>query len=264
MTAVPVIDRGEGPPVVLVHGAGGSAATSFAAAVPVLARRQRVLAVDLPEPVTAPAGGWTLDTVADAVADAVAARTDVPVLLLGHSLGAAVVARIAVRHPRLAHDVVLAAAPLTRDARLWLTTRLWARLFALDRTALAEHLVLTTTSPSWLAGLDEADVADLVRLAAELVPDSTGLHLDLAEATDLAADVPRIAARVTAVLGEEDPLVPVAPWTAAAASGLVGALVWPGGHDVLAQNPHELAALVAGLTTTRTREAPTHDPRRIP
>ena len=219
MTAsLEVIDRGEGPAVVLVHGAGATAATTFAASLPALARGHRVLAVDLPGEEGQPDDGWTLDAVADALAATVTSRVEGPALLIGHSLGASVVARAALRHPHLARRVVLAAAPWSPDSRLWLTTRLWRRLHAVDRTALAEHLVLTTTSPSWLATLHREDAADLVRLAAELVPEATGVHLQLAEQTDLAADLAGLEAEIHVVLGEEDQLVPIVPWTAAEGS----------------------------------------------
>ncbi|MBM9464449.1 alpha/beta hydrolase [Aeromicrobium sp. YIM 150415] len=250
MTAsLEVIDRGEGPAVVLVHGAGATAATTFAASLPALARGHRVLAVDLPGEEDGPADGWTLDAVADALAATVVSRVDGPVLLLGHSLGASVIARTALRHPQLAHRVVVVAAPWSTDSRLWLTTRLWRRLYTIDRTALAEHLVLSTTSPSWLATLHRDDAADLVRLAAELVPGSTGVHLQLAEQTDLAGDLAGLEAEVHVVLGEEDQLVPTAPWAAVEGSTVRQVHIWPGGHDVLAQNPHELVALVARLAT---------------
>lgn len=266
-----VLERGSGSAVVMVHGVGGSAATSFAATIPALARHHHVLAVDLPGsgpgPLPPPPpGGWTPDAVADALAAAVRSRIDGPALLIGHSLGASVVARAAVRHRELASGLVLVAASLRRDPRTWLATRLWRRLFEVDRTALGQYLVMSTASPSWLAQLSEQDLTDLAHLAAELVPDGTGLQLDVAEHSDLAGDLALLDVPVTAVLGDEDPLVSTDPWWDATTPRGLDTVVWPGGHDVLAHHPHELVALV-GRLTARPAAAPTvriHTPRSHP
>jgi len=211
-----------------------------------------------------PAGGWTADRVADAIATAVRSRVDVPVLMLGHSLGASLAARTAVRHPGLASGVVLAAASLERDARSLLTTRLWRRLLEVDRTALGQYLVMTTSSPSWLNQLREQDLDDLAGLAADLVPDGTALQLDLAEQSDLAADLALLDVPVTVVLGDEDPLAHVDPWRRATARAGLESLVWSGGHDVLAHHPHELAALVRRLAAPTATDQITDPLRRIP
>ncbi len=256
------IDRGPGEAgrrgpaglVVLVHGAGGSAATSFAALVPSLARRHRVLAVDLPGSgdsscLPAPSGGWDLDAVADALTATVtqARRAeDGPVLLLGHSLGGLTVLRAAARYPGLADDVLLAAVPLDPDPRLRLWTQLWRRLHDLDRDLMARHLLLATASPSWLAGLRDDDVEDLVRLAAELAPAGTPLQLDLAGSGGARADLARLITPPAVLLGDEDPLVRVRPWQELAAQrpGLQ-LRIRPAGHDVLAHCAAEVADWIA-------------------
>jgi pimeloyl-ACP methyl ester carboxylesterase len=103
--------RGHGRPIVLVHGLGG-AAVNWVDVAPLLARRHRVLVPDLPGH-----GGSTplpavpnLAVFADRVA-ALAEREGVlPAAVVGHSLGAVVALRLALRRPDAVDSLVLAGA----------------------------------------------------------------------------------------------------------------------------------------------------------
>ena len=102
---------GEGPPLVLVHGLGGSAANWWELA-PLLARERRLVMPDLPghggsDPLAAVA---SLGAFADRVA-AVAEREDaLPAPVVGHSLGGLVVLHLTLRHPSSVAKLVLAAS----------------------------------------------------------------------------------------------------------------------------------------------------------
>jgi pimeloyl-ACP methyl ester carboxylesterase len=102
---------GEGPPLVLVHGLGGSAA-NWGELVPLLAPTRRLIVPDLPghggsEPLPAVAG---LGAFADRVA-AVAEREGAsPAPIVGHSLGGLVALHLALRRPQAVARLVLAAA----------------------------------------------------------------------------------------------------------------------------------------------------------
>jgi len=102
---------GEGPPLVLVHGLGGSA-TNWGELVPLLAPRRRLIVPDLPghggsDPLAAVPG-------LGAFADRIAAVTDhegaLPAPVVGHSLGGLVVLHLALRRPDAVTGLVLAAA----------------------------------------------------------------------------------------------------------------------------------------------------------
>ena len=102
---------GSGPPVILVHGLGG-AASNWVELAPRLASTTRVLAVDLPghggsSPLAA---APNLNPFADAVAEVLEGEDLAHAMLVGHSLGASVSLRVALRRPELVGSVVLAGA----------------------------------------------------------------------------------------------------------------------------------------------------------
>jgi magnesium chelatase accessory protein len=87
---------GEGPLVLLLHGTG-AATHSWRGLMPLLAQRNRVLAVDLPGHGFTrgkPQGGLTLPGMAKALAELLTAIDTHPALLVGHSAGAAVALRM--------------------------------------------------------------------------------------------------------------------------------------------------------------------------
>ena len=92
-----VLDQGEGPVCLMLHGTG-AATHSWRGLAPLLARRMRVIAPDLPghgftdRP---SAGGSTLPGMARAVADLLATLGVAPALAVGHSAGAAILCRMA-------------------------------------------------------------------------------------------------------------------------------------------------------------------------
>jgi magnesium chelatase accessory protein len=117
---------GEGPPLVLVHGLTG-AATNFAELAPLLARRFRVVVPELPghggsAPLPA---APNLDAFAERVRGVAAAERMLPASFVGHSLGALVSLRLAMRRPEDVRSLVLAGAAgiasATRWAEFWLT-----------------------------------------------------------------------------------------------------------------------------------------------
>jgi pimeloyl-ACP methyl ester carboxylesterase len=109
---------GAGPPLVLVHGLAG-AASNWIELAPVLARGHRLLVPELPghggsEPLPA---APTLDPYADCVAELARLEGMQPAVFVGHSLGGAVVLRVAERHPGDVTALVLLAAAGISSAR---------------------------------------------------------------------------------------------------------------------------------------------------
>ncbi len=188
---------GDGPPLLLVHGLGGSA-TNWVELAPLLASQHRVIAPDLPghggsEPLAGLAG---LGAFADRIA-AVAAQEDaLPAPVVGHSLGGLVVLHMALRHPAAVTKLVLAAS-----AGLSIGSRI-------GRSILAASMVmrpgrLAARRSDWIAGSPRLRraifsayyVADPVGLSDAAVRGFLAghlLHTDLASAwRALKTDDPR-------------------------------------------------------------------------
>ena len=96
-----VQETGDGPVILLIHGAGG-ATQSWRGVFPALAEMNRVIAVDLPgQGFTRLGARWRcgLDQMAEdlsALCDEIGARPD---LIVGHSAGAAIALRMALDRP---------------------------------------------------------------------------------------------------------------------------------------------------------------------
>jgi pimeloyl-ACP methyl ester carboxylesterase len=108
-------EHGAGRPLVLLHGGFGAVET-FAAILPALAGRRRVIAVDLQ------GHGRTADvdrplryeSMADDVAALITRLGMAEVDVLGYSLGGGVALRTAVQHPALLRRLVVVSAPCRR------------------------------------------------------------------------------------------------------------------------------------------------------
>lgn len=111
-----------GTPAVLIHGFAGDL-NGWMFNVEALAARGPVIALDLPGHggSTKEVGDGSLATLAGAVCDALAALEVGEAHLIGHSLGAAVAARVAIDHPALARSLTLispacvSAEPVSED-----------------------------------------------------------------------------------------------------------------------------------------------------
>ena len=101
---------GEGRPLVLLHGLGGTA-TNWRLVAPALAAERRVILPELPgHGGSAPLrDATTLDPFAEAVLVVLEAERAMPAPWVGHSLGALVALRAAALHPEAVTGVVLAA-----------------------------------------------------------------------------------------------------------------------------------------------------------
>ncbi|PZG04575.1 alpha/beta hydrolase, partial [Micromonospora craterilacus] len=109
-------EHGDGRPLVLLHG-GFGAVEQFAAILPALAQRRRVISVDLP------GHGRTADvdrplryeSMADDVAGLIVHLGLAEVDVLGFSLGGGVALRLAIQHRELLRRLVVVSAPCRRQ-----------------------------------------------------------------------------------------------------------------------------------------------------
>ena len=256
MTQPPIvtIDRGTGPPVLLLHGQPGDGA-SWGRVVDRLADRHRVLAPDRPGygTTTLEASGMVAN--ADRMAELLRDRGATPATVVGHSWSGGVAVLLAARHPDVVRSLVLVGAVGTPDSVNGLDG-----LLAADRVG------------EWLTVAGRVDRA-LGYLAAtlpdEVVPEGwagvrgRSLRTFVVEQRALMAELPEVTARlgeltvpVAVVVGEWDVVVPptAARSLARAVPGAELVRVPGVGHFVARDAPDRLAEVI-GVTDARARGA---------
>lgn len=160
--ALRYVRAGRGPTVVLVHGFGESL-MSWRAVFDQLASRADVIALDLPGfgLSSKPPGGYTTDSLAADLVAALAALGVKRAVLVGHSMGGAVVFAAALRDPARVSGCVLVdpalvgtPAPLS-EARRSDSTQGGAAPFIAEYEALRTRFT-APHDPDWLAESDSA------------------------------------------------------------------------------------------------------------
>jgi pimeloyl-ACP methyl ester carboxylesterase len=206
---------GEGTPVVLVHGLGGSS-LNWVEIAPALARRQRVLLPDLPGHGASapPPPGAGLDHFADAVAAVIAAERAAPAYVVGHSFGGLVTCRLAARTPAVVAGVLLAAAAGLSSSRRLARATLEVlavvrpgRRLAPQRYRIAASERLRATVFTWWGAADpgalSADAAEGFLAGWERHTDTISAMRAMATA-DVGTDVARIRCPVLVLWGARD------------------------------------------------------------
>jgi pimeloyl-ACP methyl ester carboxylesterase len=178
---------GSGPPLLLVHGLGGSA-TNWCELVPLLADRRRLIVPDLP----GHGGSDSLAAVASlaAFADRVAAVAEhedaLPAPVVGHSLGGAVVLHLALRRPDAVTELVLAAAAGLSSGTRFQRSLLSASMVMRPGRLVARHTERVVRSPLLRrAAFGRYYVADPFAMTESVVRGFLAghlLHTDLATA----------------------------------------------------------------------------------
>jgi pimeloyl-ACP methyl ester carboxylesterase len=213
-----------GPDFVLVHGIGVSSRYFHPTAVE-LAKHGTVWLVDLPGHGSAPdpRRDVSIDDHARAL-NAFVAEVGTPVLV-GHSMGAQVVASLAVQFPDAVTHVVLMAPTMPSDAR---RSAKAVGLLGIDMSRESPAVVaITTTDVVARAGIPFT-LHQLPHLLSDRIEDG----------------LPLIQARTLVIVGERDPIVPVA-WARECAELAGGTLaIVDGAHVVMHSAPVEIARLI--------------------
>jgi pimeloyl-ACP methyl ester carboxylesterase len=211
---------GDGPPVVLVHGLGGSA-TNWVELAPLLAKRHRVIAPDLPghggsEALAAVAG---LDAFADRVAAAVVHEDAGAATVVGHSLGGLVAIRLALRYPELVRSLVLAGSaglsigrPLRRELLTAFTIIRPGRLAGRYRTLVGRSRLLRRVVFGFVSVADPAGLTDVAVegfLAGQLLHTDTASAWRALREDDPRQELGRIDVPTLVLWGGEDAQLPL-------------------------------------------------------
>jgi 3-oxoadipate enol-lactonase len=230
--------EGEGAPVVLVHGLGGSTNT-FQPQMQVLAR-YRAVRVDLPgsgrSPV--PYEAPSIETFAEAVTAAVRMVVDRPAHFVGHSLGTLVCQHIAARSPELVASLTLFGALLEPGDAAREGLRQRARAARSDgMQPIADQIIAATLSADTKASNPAASAfvrESLMRQDAEGYARTCE-----ALAGAVAADHRRIGAPCLMIAGGDDPVAPpsIAHGLAERISGAKVAVLDRCGHWATIERP---------------------------
>jgi pimeloyl-ACP methyl ester carboxylesterase len=267
---VHIVERGSGPVIVLLHGAG-LAVTVWAYQFRDLADRYRLVAVDLRGHGESRSGseGATIAAMADDVAEVLRSLDLRPALVVGHSMGGMTVLRLARRHPDLISERVSAVLLLSTASGVLPTIGPWNRLGPLaGKAAVAAGSLADRSGLRWLP---EGDVGRrLARLGFGVAPSTAQVDAALkmmrsAQPSRLAGLVPELVAfderailedlqiPVTVVVGDRDHLTPPA-LARELAENLGGArlVVWAGGgHMLMYERREALDWLIDRLASGR-------------
>ena len=211
---------GDGPPIVLIHGLGGSA-TNWCELAPLLAPRHRLVIPNLPGHAGSdPISGLTeLGVFADRIAAVMEHEQAAPAGVVGHSLGGLVAVRLALKRPDAVSALVLAgSAGLSTGRRLVREVLTAATILRPGRLA-GRYRSLVSRSP-WLRRLvfgfvSVADPLGLTDSAVEGFLAGQVLHTDTASAwralraEDPREELERLHCPVLVLWGTEDAQLPL-------------------------------------------------------
>ncbi|GIH78164.1 alpha/beta hydrolase [Planobispora longispora] len=233
------------PPIVLVHGTGGSTRSHFGFLFPMLAAKQRVVAVDLATPQGPPDEGQIrMAEQVQAVIEKV--LPDRPVTLAGYSLGAVVAATAAGTRPDLVGGLILMAGWLKTDAQQKLRNDVWRALRQSDVEALRRYQAFCAFSAPLLAMLSDGEIEALV--SSFRTDDVMAAQMEINRHVDLTDVAPKIACPTLIVAGTDDLMTPFRQ-----SKRLFGAIAdaryteVTSGHAMVVERPAELVHLIAAF-----------------
>ena len=258
---------GEGAPIVLVHGLGGSA-TNWVELAPLLARQHRLVVPDLPghgasEPLAGVSG---LQPYAVRVAAVMEREGATPAPVVGHSLGGLVVLRLALRRPELVSAVVLAASAGLSIGNVWgrnlLTAftvirpgRLAGRYRSVvSRSRLLRRLVFGFVSVADPTGLSDTSVEGF--LAGQVLHTDTGSAWRALRDDDPRSELERLGQPALVLWGSEDVQLPLDDAFEYARRLRAPLRVIAGcGHLLIGERPEPCAAAIHDFVSGGSRRA---------
>ncbi|MBU3062249.1 alpha/beta hydrolase [Nocardia sp. NEAU-G5] len=241
---VPYRVLGAGRPLVLVHG-GSRGSQGWDRVAETFTETRTIVLPDLSGSDAArdDGGALTVELLAEQVAAVISDLGQGPADVVGHSMGGAVVARLAAVRPDLVRRLVLVSGWTGQgDEYIRQALSLWRDL-ADDAAAFARYTMLIAFSRAYLESLDPAAVAEL---ATSYRPEPGRLRqIDLALQLDVRDLLPQIQAPALVIGCRRDVLVS-AEYSRELTAVIPGATYAEidGGHIVMAERPTEFAKLL--------------------
>ncbi len=238
--------------VVLLHGSAGSAAGSFWALLPMLARRYRVVAFDFMDPAAqSDAGEFYMEQALAVISAAVDAG---PVDLLGYSFGAVIAAKTAARVPERVRALVLVAGWAKTDAQQVLRNDVWNELYEAGSPTLGKFSVLLTYSQSFVNSRTPDELASLIASNSNGEPRAAKMRFN--RTVDILSDIEAIQAPTLVVGCEYDQTAPMRH-SHMLFGGIADARLFQmkTGHGVVHERPAELSAVAGDFIADPGRHA---------
>lgn len=199
---------GGGAPIVLLHGTGGSAENNFAALLPMLSFRHRVIALDFVDEIPEGNGPLALNHFVDQTSAVINKLSPGrPVTLVGYSLGAVVAAVAAAEQPELVRNLVLVAGWMKTDAQQKLRNSVWQQLHDSESEALAEFMLLTAFSSRFVATRPPAELEKLI--AGIKAGPNRARKMRLNRTVDISAKLSAVRARTLVIGCSDDQMAPI-------------------------------------------------------
>ena len=194
----------ERAPIILVHGTAGSIDGHYGYIFPMMAHRQRVIALDWGEP-----EGDTLELdqlVAQVSAVIDATVPEGPVTLVGYSLGAVVAAKTAADLGERITNLALVAGWLKTDTHQKMRNHVWRALRDQDSPSITEYMTFCAFSPAFM---NMKTLEDMIGAAGMLKMSAfVDKQMDLNTRIDIAAECETITAKTLVIGGTYDMMVP--------------------------------------------------------
>lgn len=228
---------GEGPPLLLIHGAASSHLV-WGAQLRSLSVRGRVLALDLPgHGRSDPPGEATIEGYREACLGFLEALGMERVVLVGHSMGGAIALSLALARPDLVASLVLVAT----GARLRVAPAILSGLLA-DREGTARIVVANSLSARAGEELRQRSLAEFLSCPAPVA----AADFAACDAFDVSERLSGLPVPTLVVSGSEDLLTPArrTDFLVAAIPGARAARIEGAGHSVMIERPEVVDRVV--------------------
>ncbi len=191
-------------PVVLLHGTSGSTDIHMSYLFPMLAPRQRVIAIDWSQPHAGTLELADLEAQVAAVIDAILPGREFA--LVGYSLGAALAICVAAHRAAHVKELVLIAGWMQTDTQQLLRNDVWKSLRESGSPEIAKYTVFCAFGNPFLAARTEAELAPA--LAGVRQSEFIDQQMDLNRRIDVVAEANDIRATTLVVGCTHDQMVP--------------------------------------------------------